>query len=242
MRRVSIIRRLPRILLAASLCAATLTVALPPPASSAAGPVTVSLTFNDSLSTQFRNARPVLRAHGVNGTFYVASNYMLSGDPKYMQFYNLDTLYREGDEIGGMGRDHQELTQTYSSDPDADLAYKQDQVCGDRAKLADLGYDPQSFAYPGGAWSSAAASIVSGCGYLVRPADGWSVAGRSGVRRAPPADQRLRAERPEHAGRRRHAERSGERRDRGGGPRRRLAPDRLQRRVHLRHGRLHDAA
>ncbi|MEO5710597.1 MAG: polysaccharide deacetylase family protein [Nocardioidaceae bacterium] len=174
-------------ILAVTLVAATLTVGVLAPSSSAAGPVMVSLTFNDSLSTQFRNARPVLRAHGVNGTFYVASNYMLSGDPKYMQFFDLDTLYREGDEVGGMGRDHQELTRTYSSDPDADLAYKQDQVCGDRAKLADLGYDPQSFAYPGGAWSSAAASVVSGCGYLSgRLVGGLSPAGPAYTEPVPP--------------------------------------------------------
>ena len=189
MRPVSIISRAARVLLAAALVAAGLTVGLPASTSSAAGPVTVSLTFNDSLSTQYRNARPVLRAHGVNGTFYVASNWMLSGDPKYMQFFNLDTLYREGDEIGGMGRDHMDLTQTYDSDPAADLAYKQDQVCGDRAKLADLGYDPQSFAFPGGAWSSGAASIVSGCGYVAgRLVGGLSPAGPTYAEAIPPTN------------------------------------------------------
>ena len=155
----------------------------------AAGPVTVSLTFHDGLSNQYRNARPVLRAHGVNGTFYVASNFMLSTDPNYMRFYDLDNLYREGDEIGSMGRDHQDLTATYDPDPAADLAYKTDQVCGDRTVLRNLGYDPFSFAYPGGAVNSVAESIVSGCGYTSgRLVGGLATSGGPDAEPIPPVD------------------------------------------------------
>ena len=151
----------------------------------AAGPVTVSLTFNDGLSSQFRNARPVLRSHGVNGTFYVASRFVLSDDSKYMRFYDLDSLYREGDEIGGMGKDHEELTATYSSDPATDLAHKTDQVCGDRTALAGLGYDPYSFTYPGGAVDATARSIVSGCGYTSGRLSGGLVERRRTPRPSP---------------------------------------------------------
>ena len=39
------------------------------PAAAAESPTVVSLTFNDGLSSQYRNAVPVLRSHGMNGTF-----------------------------------------------------------------------------------------------------------------------------------------------------------------------------
>ena len=47
-------------------------------------------------------------------------------------------------------------TATDDPDPAADLAYKTDQVCGDRTVLRNLGYDPFSFAYPGGAVNNVA--------------------------------------------------------------------------------------
>ena len=64
-----------------------------------------------------------------------------------------------------MGRDHKDLTATYSPDAATDAAYKQDQVCSDRQKLTDLGYAPVSFSYPFSAANAAAVSIVRGCGY-----------------------------------------------------------------------------
>src|SRR5690242_14055463 len=142
-----------------------LLAAVPAAPAEAAGAVTVSLTFHDGLSSQYQNARPVLKAHGVNGTFYVGSDWMRTFDAHYMRSYELDNLYRDGDEIGGMGRAHEDLTATYDSDPAADTAHKIDQVCGDKAVLSDLGYDPVSFSYPGGAVSPAAETIVQGCGY-----------------------------------------------------------------------------
>ena len=82
------------------------------PAAHAASPVTVSLVFNDGLATQYRNAAPLLESKGVDGTFYVASTWVKTNDAKYMRFYQLDELYRQGNEIGGMGKDHKNLTNT----------------------------------------------------------------------------------------------------------------------------------
>ena len=68
----------------------------------------------------------------------------------------LDDLYRDGNEIAGGTRDHKDLTQTYFADPAQDLAYKTAQVLRDRNRLAQLGYDPRSFAYPAGAFNDTA--------------------------------------------------------------------------------------
>lgn len=163
-------------------------VAATPPAA-AASAVTVSLTFTDGFATQYRYGRPVLLSHGVPGTFYVASNWASSNDAKYMRTYQLDDLYRDGNEIGGMGKDHKNLTTTYFTDPAEDLAYKQDQVCGDRQVLTSLGYDPQTFAYPAAAENAAAQSIVSGCGYRSgRVVGGLTTSGPSYAEAIPPAN------------------------------------------------------
>ena len=160
-----------------------------PPANAAVGPVTVSLTFNDGLASQYQYAAPVLKSHGVNGTFYVASSWVATTDAKYMRSWQLDDLYRDGNEIGGMGKDHKDLTATYSTDPAADLAYKQDQVCGDRQKLSDLGYAPVSFSYPFSAQNAAAQSVVSGCGYSSgRVVGGLSSTGPTYAEAIPPAN------------------------------------------------------
>ena len=71
------------------------------PAAAAESPTVVSLTFNDGLSSQYRNAVPVLRSHGMNGTFYVASNWVKSNDAKYMRFYHLDELVRTATRSAG---------------------------------------------------------------------------------------------------------------------------------------------
>ena len=150
----------------------------------AADGTVVSLTFNDGLMSQYQNARPVLRAHNMTGTFYLSSKVIEANAPGYMATWHADDLYREGDEVGGVTKDHVDLT-----DPALSLAYKQDQVCGDKQRLAALGYDPQSFSYPFAAVNPDAESIVQGCGYL----SGRTVGGLSNTtgpyaEAIPPAD------------------------------------------------------
>jgi peptidoglycan/xylan/chitin deacetylase (PgdA/CDA1 family) len=155
---------MPKLLLGFALALGLLVPTSPP--AQAAAPTVVSLTFNDGFTSQYDFARPVLDQYNVPATFYVASSWVDNKATGFMASWQLDGLYRDGHEIGGMGRDHKNLTVTYESDPAADLAYKQDQVCGDRQRLAELGYDPQTFAYPEAATNAAAQDIVSDCGYL----------------------------------------------------------------------------
>jgi peptidoglycan/xylan/chitin deacetylase (PgdA/CDA1 family) len=160
-----------------------------PPAAVADTATVVSLTFNDGLMSQYTYAAPVLKAHNMHGTFFVVSGWVDAAASGYMASWQLDKLYRDGNEIGGMTRDHIDLTQTYNGDPAADLAYKQDQVCGDRQRLAALGYDPQSFAYPFAAFDATAESIVQSCGYLSgRTGGSLSAAGPPYSETLPPAD------------------------------------------------------
>ena len=155
---------------------------------SAAAPTVVSLTFNDGLISHYRHAAPLLEQHDLEGTFYVASSWVKSNDAKYMRFYQLDDLYRQGNEIGGMGKDHKNLTTTYDTNAAADLAYKTDQVCGDFEALTTWGYHPASFTYPGGASNTQAQQIVRDCGFLTgRLPGGLSATGPTYAEPLPPA-------------------------------------------------------
>jgi peptidoglycan/xylan/chitin deacetylase (PgdA/CDA1 family) len=133
---------------------------------------TVSLTFNDGNVSQYRYARPVLNDKGLRASFYLSSAWLDKSFTATMAWWQVDELYRDGNEIGGMGRDHKDLTATYFSDPAEDSAYKRAQVCDDQKRLNEQGYDPRTFAYPTGAYNAAAQEIVKGCGYAAARASG----------------------------------------------------------------------
>lgn len=121
----------------------------------------VSLTFDDAYEDQYLYLRPLLRAHHVNATYYVITS---DSDGPYkccMSFAQLRTLQSEGDDIGGHGVSHVNLT-----DPAVSYADKQADVCGSRTDLIANGIvNPVSYAYPFGAFDSVAETIVTLCGY-----------------------------------------------------------------------------
>lgn len=190
-------RRLLRVGLTGVLLAASLPVLLPATAgvAHAAGQTVVSLTFNDAQVSQYTYARPVLQAHNMNGTFYVASGWINKSYACCAAWWQIDELYRDGNEIGGMGVDHKDLTQVYNSDWTQDYAYKKQQVCDEFAWLAQRGYDPRTFAYPAGAYNytfpdgRTVRSIVQACGYQAgRAVGGFSPNGPTYSETIPPKD------------------------------------------------------
>jgi peptidoglycan/xylan/chitin deacetylase (PgdA/CDA1 family) len=147
----------------------------------------VSLTFNDATLNQYRFARPILNAQHVAGTFYLPTNWIDKGFAATMAWWQVDDLYRDGNEIGGMGRDHKDLTQTYFTDPAQDVQYKRAQVCDDRERMLQQGYDPRSFTYPSGAFNAIAQDIVQNCGYTdARASGGLSSSGPAYAESLPP--------------------------------------------------------
>jgi peptidoglycan/xylan/chitin deacetylase (PgdA/CDA1 family) len=159
------------------------------------GQTLVSLTFNDGMLSQYNNAGPVLKSHAINGSFFVASSYMDKSFSCCMAWWQLDDMYRDGNEIGGMGLDHKDLTAVYNTDSTQDYAYKKQQACNDRQRLVQLGYDPRSFAYPRGAYKytfadgSTVEGIVKDCGYLSgRAVGGLSTAGPAYAETVPAKD------------------------------------------------------
>ncbi|MDT7660330.1 MAG: hypothetical protein QOF38_5045, partial [Pseudonocardiales bacterium] len=156
----------------------------PAPPVLAPDPTTVSLTFGDGNVTQYKYARPLLLANHLKASFYVPTNWIDKSFAATMPWWQLDDLYRDGNEIGGMGRDHKDLTDTTT-----DTAYKTAQVCDDFNRLQAQGYGPRTFDYPAGAYNTAAKSIVQGCGYAgARASGGLSVSGPTYAETLPPKD------------------------------------------------------
>src|SRR6266496_2372162 len=173
-------RRLARLTLgcsAALLATSCSPAPLPGPAEPPHPRVVVSLTFNDGLASQYSYARPVLDAHRMPATFYLASGWLDAQGSCCMAWWQVDELYREGHEIGGMGVDHEDLTalapgESTRTGSRRAFARLRRQVCDDRQRLLRRGYDTWSFAYPEGTYAAAfpdgstPEDIVRSCGYL----------------------------------------------------------------------------
>jgi peptidoglycan/xylan/chitin deacetylase (PgdA/CDA1 family) len=160
-----------------------------------APPVVVSLTFNDGLVSQYEYAAPLLAAHRMRATFYVVGGWIGQRLPCCMAWWQVDALYRAGHEVGGMGLKHEELTRSGPGAWPSERARLRRQVCRDRQLLADRGYDPRSFAYPGGAFvasfpdASTPQDLVRGCGYgSARAVGGLDAAGGPAAVPLPPPD------------------------------------------------------
>jgi peptidoglycan/xylan/chitin deacetylase (PgdA/CDA1 family) len=131
-------------------------------------PVTVSLTWDDQYENQWLYLRPLLLSHNMRATLYVITDDTNNGYSCCMSYAQLRTMQAEGNDIGGHGRFHLSLT-----DPSTTREQKKADVCDGRADLINNGIqDPQSFAYPFGAFNADAENIVRECGYLSSRAAG----------------------------------------------------------------------
>jgi peptidoglycan/xylan/chitin deacetylase (PgdA/CDA1 family) len=121
----------------------------------------VSMTFDDQYENFWLYLRPLLRAHNMNATIYTITGDSEGPFPCCMSWSQLRTMQNEGDDIGGHGRNHLNLT-----DPNTTYDQKVQDVCGGRQDLMDNGIsDPASYAYPFGAFNATAETIVQSCGY-----------------------------------------------------------------------------
>lgn len=164
--------------------AVTGTTLSPAPASAAPGPVVVSLTFDDGLTSQYQLA-PTLAAHQVRATFFLNTGQIPASEGAgRMTWAGAQSLAAAGHEIGGHTLNHVNL-----SDPAVPLDEKRRQVCEDRANLVAHGLTPVTFAYPTGGTDATAEGIVRDCGYrTAREAGGLLETGPSYAETVPPRD------------------------------------------------------
>ena len=125
-------------------------------AGAAETPTVVSLTYDDGFDDQAGAAR-VLDHYGIHGTFYITDDFV--DDEGYMTRADLETLQRDGHEIGGHTVTHPRL---------ADIAPQEArrEICNDRATLFEWGYEPVNMAYPFTSSTPKIEQIAEDCGYL----------------------------------------------------------------------------
>lgn len=148
-------RRAPIAIVIAIGLVATSVVAATPRTAQAATNTVVSLTFDDGNADQL-NALPVLKSHGMTGTFYTVSGWV--GASGYQSVNDLKNIAAAGNEIGGHTVLHPDL-------PVLDPAEAQREICNDRKNLLGWGFQVSSLAYPYGDTSAAVESAAAACGY-----------------------------------------------------------------------------
>jgi hypothetical protein len=119
------------------------------------GETVVSFTFDGTFKGQ-EDAAEILSENGMAGTFYVNSGYL--DFPAYLSVDQLRSIARNRNEIGGasvFGNDLSRLPVEEATE----------QVCSDRATLAQLGFQVTSFAYPYGAGTAQVKAVAQACGY-----------------------------------------------------------------------------
>jgi peptidoglycan/xylan/chitin deacetylase (PgdA/CDA1 family) len=126
-----------------------------PSAQAASSPTVVSLTFDDGDADQMA-AEQTMKANGLVGTFYITTGWIDA--PGYLTKAQLNTIQRDGNEIGGHTVTHSDLTQVPANEAKA-------QICNGRATLQNWGFKPVSFAYPFATANASVESLAAQCGY-----------------------------------------------------------------------------
>ncbi|WP_332601919.1 polysaccharide deacetylase family protein [Arthrobacter sp. S2(2024)] len=128
----------------------------------AAGPLVVTLTFDDANADQVAAAN-YLNSKGMFGTFFLPSGYLNATDPNggpppYMTTAQALALQSAGNEIAGHTVTHPDLAQM-----DANEVARQ--ICNDRVNLTTMGFRVTNFAYPFASATPAVEQQVANCGY-----------------------------------------------------------------------------
>jgi peptidoglycan/xylan/chitin deacetylase (PgdA/CDA1 family) len=112
----------------------------------------ISIAFDDNYQNQFDYAFPSMQNYGIVGTFYAVTDHV--GLPGYMNYYQLETLQSNGNEIGSHSKSHT----TFSSLSEAEIR----QECSlSKTALEDHGLTVTDFSYPNGVTNDTIDSIVS---------------------------------------------------------------------------------
>jgi peptidoglycan/xylan/chitin deacetylase (PgdA/CDA1 family) len=130
----------------------------------------VSVTFDDGWSNQHTNAGPILKANGINATFYLISNEVnTTTDGAYMTTDQAKALYADGHELASHTVNHCSLTNSTTDDGlagcegDTDVTY---QLQHSKADLAQkTGAPITNFAYPFGEYNDASVATGVAAGY-----------------------------------------------------------------------------
>jgi peptidoglycan/xylan/chitin deacetylase (PgdA/CDA1 family) len=111
----------------------------------------VTIAFDDGLNSQFNNAFPLMQEHGFNGTYYIVTSFIGTGD--YMNMSDLHSLQDAGNEIASHSAHHPNFVGLTG----AQINYE----CKASQQLLQAnGFPAINFAYPYGASNSLIDTIV----------------------------------------------------------------------------------
>ena len=105
-----------------------------------AGNKVVILNFDDGRKSQYTQAKPILDKYGFKATFYAVCNY-LDNKKGYMSWKDIETLYKEGHDIGSHSMSHAHLEKLSKKGVSFEVA--QSKKC-----FEDHGINATTFAYP----------------------------------------------------------------------------------------------
>ena len=105
-----------------------------------AGNKVVILNFDDGRKSQYTQAKPILDKYGFKATFYAVCNY-LDNKKGYMSWKDIETLYKEGHDIGSHSMNHAHLEKLSKKGVSFEVA--QSKKC-----FEDHGINATTFAYP----------------------------------------------------------------------------------------------
>lgn len=114
----------------------------------------VTITFDDSLASQYTLARPLLAAHDVKATIYLATAPITDYWSGYMSLPQAQALAADGHEIGGHTVNHPDLTQLTDAEIDAELRVSKQWL------ETNLGVPVDQFATPYGAGNANVTAIA----------------------------------------------------------------------------------
>jgi peptidoglycan/xylan/chitin deacetylase (PgdA/CDA1 family) len=100
----------------------------------------VILNFDDNRKSQFTQVKPILDKYGFKATFYVVCKY-LDNKKGYMNWTELETLHKEGHDIGSHTMNHANLS-------DSSIKSLEYQIGNSKECLQEHGINATTFAYP----------------------------------------------------------------------------------------------
>ena len=100
----------------------------------------VVLNFDDNRKSQFTQVKPILDKYGFKATFYVVCKY-LDNKKGYMNWTELETLHKEGHDIGSHTMNHANLS-------DSSIKSLEYQIGNSKECLQEHGINATTFAYP----------------------------------------------------------------------------------------------
>ena len=118
----------------------------------------VTFVFDDGLSSQYNNARPILNTAGIKSTYAIITQ-QVGGGSNYMTWTNVTGLKGEANEISAHSRTHPDLT-TLSS------TAAQQEIQGSYDDLVAQSLTPNTFVYPVGGVDPNTIQRVKNAGFV----------------------------------------------------------------------------